>query len=371
MTSNEPTTIREALATLKLIWDNDVLDYESSRRAIVEVTNGVGELHLPRGPKGEKGNDGEPGPGLAPDAVVGYPTDAEAFDNLPSGLGPLDRGYCVINQDTRTGFFWSGSQWFTVLEVVGAEGPQGPAVQVSVGSVSTSPSGGSAQVTLDPSSTATHKIFNFVLPRGAQGAVGLGQKGDPGDALASAADVLWPEGGPEDGQTLVWDSAINKAVWKAMTPGPVGPFSAGPNEFAAINDAAWPQDYKIITTVDIPAMPFRWRPRCLGYCDVKVNGVMIRVDIEARLGSASGPMVGRGPGTTISGFLENYTTRTLISTYEGPVTPENTAATVPAGEASTVYLILRRIDSVATFGVQTRKDRASFAVWCDPIPGSN
>lgn len=370
MTNPEPT-IKEAIATLILRWDNDVMDYESTRRAIIEVTNGTGELHLPRGPRGEKGLDGEPGPGLAPDAVIEYANDVEALASLPTGLGPGDRGYCVLNDTTNTGFFWSGTQWMTVHDVVGAEGPQGPATNVSVGTVSTSPSGGSAQVTLDPSSTPTNRIFNFVLPRGMQGSVGVGQKGDPGDALASAADVLWPEGGPQDGQVLQWDATLGKAVWVAMNSGPVGPFSAGPNEFAAINDSSWPQDYKIVTQVGVPAMPFAWRPRCLGYCDVKINGLMIRVDLEARLGSASGPCVGRGPGTTVSGFLENYTTRVLVPTFEGPMTPENMAATVPANEATTLYLILRRIDSVATFGVETRKDRASFAVWCDPIPGSN
>jgi len=38
--------------------------------------------------------------------------------------------------------------------------------------------------------------------------------------------------------------------------------------------------------------------------------------------------------------------------------------------AATIYLNIRRIDTLATFGVETRKDRASFAVWCDPIPGT-
>lgn len=369
MTSIEPT-IKEALATLRLRWDGDVMDFESERRAIIEVTNGVGELLLPRGRPGEKGDSGEPGPGLAPDGVVSYANDADAFAALPDDLGPLDRGYCVLNDDTKTAFFWSGTQWLTVHDVVGLEGPQGPPVGFVVGSVSTSPSGSSAQVSIDPASTATTKILNFVLPRGPKGAVGVGQVGPAGDALSGASDVLWPDGGPEDGQVLQWDSTLNKAVWVSMNSGPVGPFSAGPNEFAAINDSSWPQDYKIVTTVNIPAMDFRWRPRVAGYCDVKVNGIMIRVDLEARLGSASGPVIGRGPGTTVSGFLENYTTRTVISTFEGPMTPENTAATVPAGETTTIYLVLRRIDSLSTFGVETRKDRASFAVWCDPIPGS-
>ena len=363
-------TIKEAIASLILRWDGDALDYESERRAIIEVTNGIGELELPRGPQGEKGLDGEMGPGFSIDAVIDYPTDLEAQTHLPTGLGPLDRGYWVLNDATNTGFVWSGTAWLTLSDVIGAQGPLGPAVSVAVGSVTTSPSGGSASVTLDPSSTATNKVFNFTLPRGAQGAVGLGQKGDDGDALANAADVEWPSGGPDDGETLVWDDTLNKARWAKFTPGPVGPYSAGPNEFAAINDNSWPNDYKTVLTLNIPAQEFAWHPRCLGYCDVKVNGIMARVDLEARLNSASGPCVGRGPGTQITGFLENFTTRTLVPTFEGPMTPTSGAASVAAGVAATIYLNIRRIDTLATFGVETRKDRASFAVWCDPIPGT-
>ncbi|WNY15157.1 minor tail protein [Rhodococcus phage MacGully] len=363
-------TVQQAVAKLILRWDGDALDYESERRAFIEVTNGVGELHLPRGPKGDKGLDGEPGPGFAPDVVWQYATDAEALAHLPTGFGPLDRGYCIVNDPTNTGFFWSGSEWLPVQDVVGAEGPQGPPIGVSVGTVTTSPSGGSAVVSLDPASTATNKIFNFTLPRGAQGAVGLGQKGDPGDALSNAADVLWPEDGPLDGQALIWDDQINKARWGMFTPGPVGPFSIGPNEVAAVNDNSWPNDYKVIGQIDVPAQDFAWHPRVYGYIDVKVNGIMARVDVEVRLNSASGSVVGRGPGTQITGFLENYTTRTVTPSFEGPMTPTTSAQSVAAGATATLYVVIRRIDTLATFGVQTRKDRASFAVYCDPIPGS-
>lgn len=368
--SDNDLTVNQAVARLIMRWDGDAMDYESERRAFIEVTAGQGELFLPRGRQGEKGLDGEPGPGLAPDGVVGYPTDEEALSHLPQNLGPLDRGYCVLNNTTKTAFFWSGTVWQPVTDVVGMQGPAGPPIGVGIGTVTTSPSGGSAAVSLDPSSTPTNKIFNFMLPRGAQGAIGVGQKGDPGDALSAAGDVEWPPAGPPDKSALIWDESIQKARFVAMAPGPVGPFSAGPDEFAAINDNSWPNDYKIVLKLTIPPMPFAWHPRTLGYCDVKVNGIMARVDLEARLNSASGPVVGRGPGTQITGFLENYTTRTLVPTFEGPMLPTSSAASVAAGVSADIYLVIRRIDTLATFGVQTRKDRASFAVWCDPIPGS-
>ena len=364
------TTVQEAIAQLRLRWDGDAMDWESERRAIIEVTNGVGTLFLPRGRQGDKGLDGEPGPKLSPDVVLDYETDVEAQTHLPTDLGPLDRGYVVINDPTNTGFFWNGDVWRIVNDVVGMQGDQGPAIGVSVGSVTTSPSGGSAAVSLDAASTATNKIFNFTLPRGEKGAVGLGAKGDPGEALSSASDVQWPEGGPVDGQTLVWDSALNKATWGSFSPGPVGPYSAGPDQFTAINDNSWPQDYKQVLKLTIPAQPFAWHPRCHGYCDVKVNGVMARVDLEARLNSLSGPLVGRGPGDTITGFLENYTARVLVPAFDGPMTPDAMSSYVAAGVPADIYLSIRRIDTLTVFGVQTRKDRATFSVWCDPIPGT-
>jgi hypothetical protein len=368
--ADEELTVNEAVARLRMFWTGDYMDLEGERRAVIEVTDGSGDLFLPRGRQGDKGLDGEPGPAMAPAAVIAYATDAEAIASLPTGLGPLDKGYCVLNDTTNSAFFWSGTTWLTVTNAVGLQGPQGPPIGVSIGAVTTSPSGGSASVSLDPSSTATNKVFNFTLPRGAQGSVGVGSKGEPGDALASAGDVQWPTGGPADGQTMVWDDALGKMVFATFAPGPVGPYGAGPDQFAVINDNSWPDDYKQVCKITVPAQPFAWHPRVLGYCDVKVNGIMARVDLEARLNSPTGPLVGRGPGTTITGFLENYTTRTLIPCFEGPMTPETSAAMVAAGSAADIYLVIKRIDTLTTFGVQTRKDRASASVYCDPIPGS-
>ena len=368
--ADEELTVNQAVARLVLRWDGDYMDLEGERRAIIEVTDGSGDLFLPRGRQGEKGLDGEPGPAMAPVAVIEYATDAAAIASLPTGLGPLDRGYCVLNDTTNSAFFWSGTTWITVTNAVGLQGPQGPPIGVAVGTVTTSPSGGSAAVSLDASSTATNKVFNFTLPRGAQGSVGVGTKGDPGDALSSASDVQWPTGGPADGQTMVWDDALNKMVFADFAPGPAGPYSAGPDQVAAINDASWPDDYKTVATITVPAQPFAWHPRVLGYFDVKVNGIMARVDAECRLNSPTGPLVARGPGTTITGFLENYTTRTIVPCFEGAMTPDSSAARVAAGASAQIYVTIRRIDTLTVFGVQTRKDRASIAVWCDPVPGS-
>lgn len=370
MADNEDITMEHAVAQLHLWWADGLDDREGSKRAMIEVTNGVGHMFLPRGRRGEKGLDGEPGPGMAPQVVLNYPTDTEALAQLPQ-LGALDKGYCALNEPTKTAFFWSGTTWLLVTNAVGMQGPSGPPIAVGVGQVITSPSGGSAQVSLNPASTDTNKIFDFVLPRGERGSVGIGQQGPAGNALSQAGDVQWPTGGPETGQTIEWDAALGKAVWRAVTPGPTGPWSTGEAGIAVINDNAWPQDTKQVARLYIPPQPFRWRPRCYGYVDVKVNGIMARVDLEARLNSMSGPVVGRGPGTQITGFLENYTTRTLVPTFEGAMEPGSVAASVPKGEGADIYLVIRRIDTLATFGVQTRRDRASFAVYCDPVPGAS
>ncbi|AXH49777.1 minor tail protein [Gordonia phage Pleakley] len=365
------TTVKEAIVKLILRWDGDAMDYESERRAIIEVTNGVGELLLPRGRQGDKGLDGEPGPKLAPDLIVNYADDGVAHANLPSGLADGDRGYVVLNDTTKTAFFWNGEDWTVVHDVVGLQGEMGPSVGFTIGTVTTSPSGGSAQVSIDPSSTATNKVLNFVLPRGGQGAVGVGQKGEPGDALSGAGDVDMGEDGPVDGQVLVYDTTIGK--WRPMSfaSGPVGPYGLGPNDFTAINDNNWSQDYKTVAQIQIPEQGFAWHPRVFAQCDVRLTGIQARVDLEARLGSPTGPVVGRGPGNTVTTLLDNYYPRDLSPAFEGgPMTPESTSYSVPKGTVGNIYLTLRRIDTLATFGVSTRKDRASMVVYCDPIPGS-
>lgn len=367
MPDNEDLTVNQMVARLNLWWVDAVDDNQGTKRAMIEVTDGSGDLFLPRGRQGVKGLDGEPGPPMAPQSTIAYPTDVEALSHLPA-LGALDLGHCVLNLTTKTAFFWTKSTWIMVPNAVGLAGPQGPPIAVGVGTVGTSPSGGSAQVSLNPASTTTTKIFDFILPRGERGSVGIGQQGPPGDALSQAGDIQWPTNGPTQGQTMTWNAALNKAVWETMLPGPAGPYSIGEAEIASINDNAWPQETKQVGKVSIPAQEFRWHPRCYGYVDVKVNGIMARVDLEARLNSMAGPVVGRGPGTQITGFLENYTTRTLVPTFEGPMEPSSVAASVAAGEPADVYLVIRRIDTLATFGVQTRKDRASFTVYCDPVP---
>lgn len=370
----EVDTIKEAIAQLVLRWDGDVMDYESERRAIIEVTNGVGELLLPRGRQGIPGKDGEPGPKLAPDLIVENPDDTDAYLNLPVGLAAGDRGYVVLNDTTKTAWFWNGEEWKTVHNVVGLQGERGPSVGFSIGTVTTSPSGGSAQVTINPASTATNKILDFVLPRGNQGAVGVGQRGLPGDAILQAGDFEGPVDGAAgmlDGVSIVWDSTVNKFVPTLITRGPTGPYGLGPNEFNAINDNNWAQDYKIVAQRDIPPQPFAWHPRCFAYQDVRVTGIQARVDLVARLGSPTGPIVGRGPGSTVTTILDNYTGRSLQTGFEGgPINPDSTSYSVPKGQATTIYFVLMRIDTLATFGVSTRKDYASATVYCDPIPGS-
>ncbi|WNM69299.1 minor tail protein [Gordonia phage Arti] len=368
------TTVREAIAKLVLRWDGDALDYESERRAFIEVTNGEGELLLPRGRKGDKGDDGLPGPKLAPDLILEEDQDADITPQLPVGLSDVDRGYVVVNDTTKTAWFWSGTGWQIVHDVVGMQGERGPAVGFSIGTITTSPANGSASVSIDPSSTPGNMILNFTLPRGGQGPVGVGQRGLAGDAILQANDFAAPEGGAEgmeDGTTLVWDTTVGKFVPMAVTSGPAGPYGIGPNEFAAVNDNNWPNDYKVVAQITVPEQPFAWHPRVFAQCDVRLTGLQARVDLEARIGSPTGPIVGRGPGHTISTFIDNYYPRDLSPAFEGgPITPESSAYSIPRNTPGTIYLVIRRIDTLATFGVSTRKDRASLTVYCDPIPGS-
>ena len=362
-------TVRQAVASLVLRWDGDDLDWESERRAFIEVTDGTGELFLPRGPQGPPGESGAPGPSLTPDLVIDELTDARAMAALPPNLRQSERGFCVINQPTRTAFFWTGKAWVAVSEALGLKGEDGRPVSIGIGTVTTSAAGSSAAVTLDPSSTTLNRVINFTLPRGQTGPAGQpGVQGPPGNALLQAGDVDTTTA-PATGQVLVWDATAKKARFTAPTS-PSGPYAIGPNEIVAVNDSSWPQEYKAIGQVVIPAQPFAWRPRISGLVDVRV-GANARVDVEARLNAATGPVVGRGAGTGLLGEVDAFVPRTVVQAFESKMTPADAAATVARGQEATIFFQLRRIDTLAVFSVATRKDRASLSVSCDPVAGTS
>ena len=112
--------------------------------------------------KGSKGDSGNPGP-----AGVSPTLSAE----------PISGGHRVTMTDAQ------GTTTFDVMD-----GENAAAATVTVGSTTTGEPGTNASVT--NSGTSSDAVLNFVIPRGAKGDTGVGEKGDKGDTGATPAITM-------------------------------------------------------------------------------------------------------------------------------------------------------------------------------------
>lgn len=112
-------------------------------------------------PKGDKGDKGDPGAGLQINGSV------NTYADLPSGLGPSDAGTAYFNQADGKLYVWSGTAWPADGDGAQFQGPQGDAATIAVGTVTTGNAGTPATVT--NSGTSSAAIFDFSIPKGADG----------------------------------------------------------------------------------------------------------------------------------------------------------------------------------------------------------
>ena len=156
-----------------------------------------GNIRGPQGPQGPEGPQGPPGEDGAGIEISGA---VDTYAELPSDLGPEDAGTAYLVRADGRLYIWDGSQWPTDGDGVefrgpqgpqgpeGPEGPQGPqgpqgekgdtgntgapgeAATITVGDTTTGAPGSSAVVTNVGTENAA--VFNFTIPRGAQGLPG-------------------------------------------------------------------------------------------------------------------------------------------------------------------------------------------------------
>lgn len=330
----------------------DIADIASTRRAVFEVTPEGGILELPRGEKGDKGDKGDTANPVRMGAMV---TTAE---ELPTNLGIRDANLCVPVFADRSLRVWTGYNWTTYPNWFGVKGDTGASQRVAVGTVV---DGTDGSVSLSPASTDAVAVFDFVLPEGPPGE--RGEKGDVGPAasLSASPDVDMVTVPPTSGDVL----RFNGAQWTpAKLQAAIGPFTLPASSFsvASVNLLQFGGTTNVIIgTIGIPAMPFNWRPLVDGM--VEVDTYACGVDIEVRLGTASGPVVGLAPGQT------NQPDRTwsrIAPYFESAVTPGNTVGVVNAGVATNLVVIARRV--FGAFGSwSTSKDKAQLSVMCQPV----
>ena len=128
--------------------------------------------------KGAKGDQGEQGPAGEDGTGVNIKGSVENATALPGEGQPgdayvlLDTGTLAVWDEAQQKFVDTGAQIKGPKGDTGAQGDPGTAATVQVGTVSTGEAGSQASVTNAGNENAA--VFNFTIPRGAQGVAGPG-----------------------------------------------------------------------------------------------------------------------------------------------------------------------------------------------------
>lgn len=327
----------------------DIGDMPSTERAVFEVTPEGAMLELPRGERGPRGYQG-----MAADPVkfggwVAHP------DDLPVNLGMEEANTVFPVGSDNSLRVWTGLEWMTYPDWIGTRGETGASQQVRVGTVQSGPA---PEVVLSTETTEDRAVLDFVLQRGPQGV--QGEKGDTGPSSSIAESPDFDSSAtPVAGDSLVFDGE----KWSPRyNPAPVGPYVLPSSQInsahvGVIDFGSRPR--VVLGELSIPAQQFAWRPMVTG--QIWVNTLFgPTVDIEARLSTATGTMVGLG-----SDVPNHNDFHRIIPFFDQAVTPESTHARIEAGTPVTIVLVARRTGGLAG-DWSTTTTRAQMTVMCQP-----
>lgn len=342
------------------LYSVDDLDGLPLVEAKIDVTASDGAKALPVGDKGPQGDPGEPGAAL----LWQYHVDDDADIPSASILGVSDTGKAWANTVTGTVWVWTGTEFMEILNGLGVPGPPGPAGDISIGTVTTTPAGGSADASATGSPLA--RKLNLVIPSGSKGPVGdMG----PSAPIASSSDYDGTTP-PANGNVLEWQSAALK--YKPVAPKKVtGPWTLIDSDFlkTKFSDVS---TFVTSTPLVIPAQTFKyrfWVSGCI-YVQAGSQGTTISVQVET---VASPIVVARGA----SGMATNSSVGADSSSRLGavlPITPYSAAKLVPgsatgempAGVAQSLRVKLVREFGTANYNV-VQNAANSLQVWLFPV----
>lgn len=335
-------------------------------RATLDVDDVTAELPLPGGRKGEQGPRGRP---RAPWVKAG---EVDSVGDLPVGLGPDDRGKWWHDLATDDMWTWTGTGW---KQSAGAVGPSGP---VAVGSVVDE-----VQTIADPKlRVAAAEIVSVAGSHRMKLTVPAGHKGQRGPVGASGSIVTSDDydatHGPVEGSLFAWSRRTRK--FRPTPPAvPIGLWAAGPDAFPATT-ALENVDTITLVQIDIPALPFSWRPRVYGrvatYADN--SGPSGFPHVWARLNDPAGPPVAMG----LNGFrtLQHEVVLTPYFSEQGGaaiannhgqasrLTPSSTIGVVAAYEPASIYVRVERDKGSASSGSNIRFVKTAPYVQVQAIP---
>lgn len=284
---------------------------------------------------GPKGEPGQPAPIIRPEwgstitDIADLPEDLEEADE---GRGWYIDGYWHI---------WTGDGWRVILgSLVGPPGPT-PNLTITAEQVEPPDSGPYGAVEVLESGTDTNPFYHLKIP----GIVG--PKGD-NSRITECEDVV---GTPQDGQTLVWDDAEDAMVWGDFTPyaaklTSIPEYAFVPGTFTATTT--------VIATQELPPNDVAWYPDVDGH--LRWNRGLLssaQVEVEVRIENSgvgspdTAALCGRAlfdPNTLDKVNIAHI--RPHFSNASDPsrsINSESSVGRIPAGQATTVYVILRRV----------------------------
>ena len=306
-----------------------------------EVVDREALVELREGPPGESGPQGAPAWPWTWQGDV-----ATAADLTALGLSTADARKAWRVVDENAIYYWTGMDWIRFAAAFQTPGPQGaPAVPTGVGHAGATGSSAAATIT----GAAPSQTLEITMPRGA-----TGPTGDPGEAgkIADAQDV-GDLSGARQGSVLAWDAAAGH--W-APIPAPRlgGPWAIASSQFVGGSNIS--AATKTIATMTIPAQPIAWRPIILaGAITIQVHVSSVNeghVEIEIRLGSPEGEIIGTGYGPGVANRAEVL----FLPRWEHGVTPAGELGTVGPSETAVIYVIARKVGSrnysIVTTGAQ-------------------
>lgn len=314
----------------------------ADRQALVEIREGT---------PGEPGEEGDP---AWPWTWMGDVADPAALQAMNLTTADARKAWRVVSENAI--YFWNGMDFIPFDDAFGAAGRQGQANQLTGSGVTGEPgTDAAAQIT----GTSPNQHLEITFPRGVQG-----EEGDPGEEgnIADAADVLIDDEHPlSQDYVLAWDTTLSK-FRPVPSPRNAGPWAIAAGQFTGgsnINTSP-----RVVGTLTIPAQPTAWRPIVEGGLIVLSHVTALgqsRMDIEVRLGSIDGDLIGFGH--PIAAANDN---RVVIAPrWAFPMTPDATFGVVPANTTATLYVLVRRVVGNRPYTVTT--EGAQLIVYAQPV----
>ncbi|WP_433598180.1 hypothetical protein ACQPXH_20680 [Nocardia sp. CA-135953] len=334
MTDEQQTVYDEnIMITMRGVSDSVGLPYTVNP---LELVDREALIELREGPAGGQGPEGD---AAWPWQWRGDVADVAALKALNLTTADARSAWRVVSENAV--YYWTGLDFIAFANAFGRAGKAGPANALTGTAIAGAPgSSASARIT----GTTPGQNLEVTFPRGVQG-----DTGDPGAAgrIQDAADVLIDADHPvAQDYVLEWNAALGKFV-PAPNPKLGGPWAVGKSQFSGGSNL---NEQKVLAAITIPGQPTAWRPQVRGSVRVlssNGNGYGTRTDVEVRIGSPTGELVGYGYGYDIS----SWDWVLIGPKFDFPLSPTANFGVVQPNQTVTLYVIAKRTKGSQSFSV--------------------